>query len=153
LSARAAQAGQAMPVSLDAPCLPPSSVPLVHHDPLPLGEWKVVTILCCALVAPAIQGQHRCLETWHRQLQTLHEVTGQAAQAYGGLVRALGGEGVLMVFGAPVAQEDHAPRAVLTALGIQRHLAAWQTARASSEAPALQVRMGLHTGRVAVGDS
>src|SRR2546426_185844 len=153
LSARAALAGQAPPASLDASCLLQSCVPLVNHDPLPLDEWKVVTVLGCALVPPARQGTHRCLETWHRRLQTLHELTGHAAQEYGGLVRALGGEGVLMVFGAPVAQEDHAQRAVLTALGIQRHLSAWQTARASPEAAALQVRMGLHTGRVAVGDS
>ena len=43
--------------------------------------------------------------------------------------------------------------AVLTALGIQRHLSVGQTARVSPTVAALQVRMGLHTGRAAVGDS
>ena len=33
----------------------------------PVGEWKVVTILCCALVAPAVHGEQRCLETWQRR--------------------------------------------------------------------------------------
>src|SRR5262249_37810848 len=65
----------------------------------------------------------------------------------------IGGDGVLIVFGAPIAQEDHAQRAVLTALGLQRHLSAWQKARADPEAAALQVRMGLHTGRAAVEES
>src|SRR5215471_750221 len=61
-AARAALAGQAPPVSLDVPFLSPSRVPLVPPDPLPLGEWKVVTILCCALVPPARPGKPRCLE-------------------------------------------------------------------------------------------
>src|SRR5262249_45142990 len=45
LAARAARAGQALPGSLDASCLPPARGPLVPHDTLPLGEWKVVTLL------------------------------------------------------------------------------------------------------------
>jgi predicted ATPase len=69
------------------------------------------------------------------------------------MVRALGGDGVLLVFGAPVAQEDHAQRAVLTAVGLQRYLAGGQGARASPEAAALEVRMSLHTGRATVGAS
>src|SRR5262249_30223616 len=75
------------------------------------------------------------------------------AQRYGGRCRAVGGEGVLIVFGAPVAQEDHASRAVLTALGMQRQLTTRQGTRGSPAAAALEVRMGLHTGRAAVGDS
>src|SRR5262249_46286859 len=73
-AARAARASQAPPGSLAVSCLPPARHPLVPHAPLPLGEWKVVTILCCALVPPAVQGAQRCLETWQRQLQTLYEL-------------------------------------------------------------------------------
>ncbi len=153
LPARAAVAGYAPSVSLDALCLPQSSIPLSSTDMLPVGEWKVVTILCCALVAPAVQGEQRCLATWQHWLHTLHELARHKAQEYGGLFWAVGGDGVLIVFGAPVAQEDHAQRAVLTALGMQRHLNGWQGARASPDAMALQVRMGLHTGRAAVGES
>jgi class 3 adenylate cyclase/predicted ATPase len=120
---------------------------------LPVGEWKVVTILCCTLVAPAVPGEPRCLETWQRWLHTLHELACHEARQYGGLVRAVSGEGVLIVFGAPVAQEDHAPRAVLTALHMQRQLAGGQGARASLGGTALQVSMGLHTGRATVGES
>src|SRR5438128_10689702 len=63
LSAHAALAGQAPPASLDASFLLQSGIPLLNHDPLPVGEWKVVTILCCALVAPARQGKPGYLET------------------------------------------------------------------------------------------
>ena len=162
------------PVALDAVCQPPYTVPRVMRfspgspadrphppsqgegwggsvdDALPVGEWKVVTILCCALVTPAMQGEHRCLETWQRRLHTLHELAHPEAQQYGGMFRPIGGDGVLLVFGAPVAQEDHAQRAVLAALSLQRQLAGEQGARGSAGTEALQVRMGLHTGRAAV---
>ena len=149
----AATASHEVPVALEAAGPPPLPVPLSIDDALPVGEWKVVTILWCVLVAPAVQGEQRCLETWHRRLHTLHELACQEAQRYGGLVRAVSGEAVLIVFGAPVAQEDHAPRAVLTALSLQRQLAGRQGAHASLGVAALQVCMSLHTGRATVGES
>src|SRR6266436_4931649 len=85
---------------------PPASPSL--HEALPVDEWKVVTILWCALVVPAVPGAQRCLQTWQCQLHTLQELVRHEAQGYGGLVRVVGGESVLSVFGAPVAQEDHA---------------------------------------------
>src|SRR4029434_3341184 len=113
----------------------PSLYPLSMSvsDTLPIDEWKVVTILSCALVAPAVQGAQRCLETWQRRLHTLYELAHHVAQGYGGIVRAVGGDGVLIVFGAPIAQEDHAQRAVLTALDMQRYLAGWQGTRVSPD--------------------
>src|SRR5262249_30510781 len=74
LPARADVPPQAPPVALEAGCPPQSNVPLSGDDALPIGEWKVVTILCCALVAPAMQGEPRCLETWQRRWQTLQEL-------------------------------------------------------------------------------
>src|SRR5574341_475495 len=93
------------------------------------------------------------METWKRRLHTLHELTHPEAQRYGGMFRKVGGDGVLIVFGAPVAQEDHALRAVYAALGIHRKLAALQGTRGSHDTVALKIRMGLHTGRAAVEES
>jgi len=146
LPARAAVACPDLPVALDALCPQQSTVPLSVDDRFSVGEWKVVTILCCALVAPA----YRCLEAWQRRLHTLQELARQEAQRYGGMVRAVGGDGVLLVFGAPVAQEDHALRAVCAALGLQRQLTGGQEDRASPGTAALVVCMGLHTGRTTV---
>ena len=146
----AAAASQAPPASLDVLGPPSSSVPPALPEVLPVDEWKVVTILWCALVVPTVPGAQRCLQTWQRRLQTLHELVRHEAQGYGGLVRVVGGKSVLTVFGAPVAQEDHAQRAVLTALGIQRQLAGAQRVGARPDVAALEVRMSLHTGRAAV---
>ena len=92
LPVRATAASHDAPVALEAECPPQSPVPLSMDDALPVGEWKVVTILCCALVAPAVHGEQRCLETWQRRLHTLHELACHEAQRYGGLVRAKWGE-------------------------------------------------------------
>jgi DNA-binding winged helix-turn-helix (wHTH) protein/predicted ATPase len=153
LPARADVSRPTLSVSLEAVSQPQSTVPLSVDDALLGGEWKVVTILCCALVTPAMQGEHRCLESWQRRLHTLHELAHSEAQRYGGMFRPIGGDSVLLVFGAPVAQEDHAPRAVLAALGLQRQLAGAPGAWGNASAEALQVRLGLHTGRAAVGAS
>jgi predicted ATPase/DNA-binding winged helix-turn-helix (wHTH) protein/class 3 adenylate cyclase len=138
------------PVSLQAISQSPDTVPLSGDEAFPVGEWKVVTVLCCTLVIPVAQGEQRCLETWQRRWHTLYELVHSEAQQYGGMCRSIGGDGVLSVFGAPVAQEDHAPRAVWAALGIQRQLAQWQDGRGDSGTEALEIRLGLHTGRAAV---
>ena len=141
------------PVFPDAVHQPQYTSPLSVDEALSVDEWKVVTILCCALVAPAIQGAPRCLESWQRRFHTLYELAHPAAQRYGGMFRPIGGDGVLLVFGAPMAQEDHAQRAVLAALDLHQQLVAGQDGRESAGTEALQVCMGLHTGRAAVGMS
>jgi len=150
LPACAEAAGHNPPMARDVVSQRQSAVPPSLDDAHPVDEWKVVTILCCALVVPAVQEEPQYLETWQCRWQTLQALVREQAQQYGGLVRAVGGERVLMVFGAPVAQEDHAHRAVCTALGLQRRLTAGR--KACPERAALEVRMSLHTGRAVMGD-
>ncbi len=67
---------------------------------------------------------------------------------YEGTINRFLGDGFMALFGAPVAHEDHARRAVLAALGIRRRVAE----RDSGLSPIdLAVRMGLNTGPVVVG--
>jgi class 3 adenylate cyclase/tetratricopeptide (TPR) repeat protein len=110
------------------------------------GERKVVTMLCCGLSeTPTLRGADG-LDTLHSLLRTLHAVVQGEVDRYGGIVQQVTSAHLLAAFGAPVAYEDHAQRAVLAALGIQ------QRVRGTSLATeALTVRIGLHTGLVAVG--
>jgi tetratricopeptide (TPR) repeat protein len=66
--------------------------------------------------------------------------------AYGGTVIQLLGDGLFALFGAPLAQEDHALRACLAALAIQRNASAAH----ASGAP-MTMRIGIHSGEVLVG--
>jgi class 3 adenylate cyclase len=70
----------------------------------------------------------------------------EAVHAYGGVVLRTMGDGIMAVFGAPTAQEDHAVRACHAAL----HLLNREEER-SGIRPALNFRIGLHSGEVALG--
>jgi DNA-binding winged helix-turn-helix (wHTH) protein len=118
--------------------------------PLQAGEQKLVTILCCGVAQVAAQPGPPPLETLHRLLQALHALAWPEVQRYAGTLLPLTGDCLLAVFGAPVAHEDHAQRAVLAALVLQQ----WVQARHANDTPPTAVpqvvRLGLHTGLVAV---
>ena len=109
----------------------------------PAGEWKVVTVLCCALAKAAVGSAPPEAEAWSRQVHALYVLARDAVQRHREL-RPVTGESIIAVFSAPAAQEDHAQRAVLAGLELQRRL------RSAHDA-ALEVRMGLHTALVTVG--
>jgi tetratricopeptide (TPR) repeat protein len=69
---------------------------------------------------------------------------------YEGTVNQFLGDGIMALFGAPVAHEDHARRAVQAALGISRALEAYQ-AELQPRGIAFRARQGLNTGLVVVG--
>ncbi len=116
------------------------------------AEYKQVTVLFADVVRSmdiaATVGAERL-----REIMT--ELVSRAAavvQRYGGTVDKFTGDGIMAVFGAPVALEDHALRACLAALAIQeeaQRLAIAVTARDSVE---LRLRIGLNSGQVIAGD-
>ena len=57
----------------------------------------------------------------------------------------------MALFGAPIAHEDHARRAVLAALELRRALDTYNTSQEQPEGVELAIRMGLNTGMVVVG--
>jgi class 3 adenylate cyclase/tetratricopeptide (TPR) repeat protein len=88
---------------------------------------------------------------WYRQLCRLYALAQPVVQRYGGTLQPVLGDHVLAVFGAPVAQEDHAQRAVLAALELQRRAREAGMDGRAQQGDALELRAGLHTGQVALG--
>lgn len=75
--------------------------------------------------------------------------------AHGGAVNKYLGDGIMVLFGAPVAQEDHALRAVRCALALDRFAEAFRTQATGPDGENVtfgQTRIGIHTGDVAIGN-
>src|ERR1700756_1461618 len=109
----------------------------------PLAEYKQVPILFADVVhsmdIAAAVGAERLREI----MAELVNITTAVVKRYGGTVDKFTGDGIMAVFGAPVTLEDHALRACLVALGIQKevtHLAAEVERRDGVD---LQLRVGL----------
>jgi len=78
-----------------------------------------------------------------KRLQPVLNVMGEAVRRYEGVVNKSQGDGVMAIFGAPQPHEDHAVRGCLAALAMQDGIARLND-------PALQIRVGVHTGEVVV---
>ena len=79
------------------------------------------------------------------------ERSAAVAQRYGGTVEYTG-DGVMAIFGAPVALEDHAFRACVAALAIQEETNQLAAEVQRRDGVALRLRVGLNSGRVIAGD-
>jgi class 3 adenylate cyclase len=114
-------------------------------------EHKQVTILWCTLAhAPAL-ATNLGPEAMHSLMREVLAVAQRTMQRYEGTITQYLGDGFLALFGAPVAQEDHARRAVLAALELQQRLRTCPTGLALLPDTTLAARIGLHTGPVVVG--
>ena len=82
------------------------------------GERKLVTLLGCTLADTEALRTRLGLDAWHSRMRTLYALARREIQQYGGTLHHVAGDRLLAVFGAPLAYEDHARRAVLAALRI-----------------------------------
>src|SRR5574341_553082 len=141
----------------EAPLQPQYSAPLAPAAPQSaptaaalVEEYRLVTILCGAVAdAPALAARLGP-ERWYRVLQTVVGLAQEVLQHYAGTLTLATSEGFTAVFGVPVAQEDHARRAVLAAFALRQRLHD-APALAPLGGEGLALSLGLHSGLVVVG--
>lgn len=116
------------------------------------AEYKQVTVLFADVVhsmdIAAMVGPERLREI----MAELVDLAAGVVRRYGGSVDKFTGDGVMAVFGAPIAYEDHAARACLAALDIQEQMAQIAAAVARRDGIDLRLRVGLNSGQVIAGD-
>ena len=115
------------------------------------GERKAVTVLFCDLVGSTALAERLGPEGMHTLIQGFFETALAEVHRYEGTVNQFLGDGFMALFGAPLAHEDHARRAVLAALAIAGALRERPIGAAPGTEVPVTVRMGLHTGFVLVG--
>ena len=72
--------------------------------------------------------------------------------AYGGTLDKFIGDAVMAFFGAPIPQDDHADRAILAALMMQRLVGEWNAEREKAGLPVVRIRIGINSGPAVVGN-
>ena len=131
--------------------LTPEISPSVPTPAVRAEEYKRVTILCGALTEVPALAARLGPEGLYRLLDTVVAVAQEVLHHYAGLLTLAISEGFTAVFGASVAQEDHARRAVLAACELRQRLHAAASLQAPLAGSVLPLSMGLHSGLVVVG--
>jgi class 3 adenylate cyclase/tetratricopeptide (TPR) repeat protein len=111
------------------------------------AERRHITVLFCDLVGSTALSNRLDAEDLRAVIQTYRRAGGAAVERYGGYVAQYLGDGLMSYFGWPTAHEDDAHRAILAALVIIESLRDLKTP------VKLQVRIGIASGQVVVGDA
>ncbi|MBA3718568.1 MAG: AAA family ATPase, partial [Actinobacteria bacterium] len=130
------------------PFCPFCAAPLAEAAPPPaLEERKVVSVLFCDLVGFTAASEAADPEDVRARIRPYHARLRSEIERYGGTVEKFVGDAVMAVFGAPVAHEDDAERAVRAGLRILEAIEELNEADPGLE---LQVRVGINTGEAVV---
>ncbi|HWX29046.1 MAG TPA: AAA family ATPase, partial [Steroidobacteraceae bacterium] len=135
-----------VPVPIPAAVVPPP-ISAVAEAP---GERRYVTVMFCDLVGSTSISAGLDAEEWRDLVSAYLDAASAAVTEMGGHVAKKLGDGLMALFGYPVAQENDAERAARAALSIQRSLADINRKNASSGKPELNARIGIETGPVVV---
>ncbi len=115
------------------------------------GERKQVTVLFCDLAGSTAIAERIDPEEYHDLLDEYLALAFREIYRFEGIVNQLAGDGMMSLFGAPVAHEDAPQRAVRAALAIHEALKPLAERLRAERGIELAARIGINTGPVVVG--
>src|SRR5919199_4629540 len=121
----------------------PSCAAQVEQKPAGSEERKLATVLFADLVGSTALAGSQDPERTRVLLDRFYDAMAEEIDRAGGTIEKFAGDSVMAVFGAPTALEDHAERALHSALAMQQRL--------TEVSDRLALRIGVNTGPVAVG--
>ncbi len=128
----------------------PASAPVGTATGTPTSERKHVTVLFADIKGSLEILAERDPEDANRVLDNVLHCMMDAVHRYQGTVSQSRGDGIMALFGAPIAHEDHALRACFAAIRIQQSVAAYSEEALRTEGTPVHVRVGLNSGEVVV---
>jgi len=115
------------------------------------GERKQVTVLFADVKGSMELAEQVDPEEWHKILDRFFHILTDGVHRFEGTVNQYTGDGIMALFGAPIAHEDHAQRACYAALHLTEELRRYANELRLRKGLNFSVRMGLNSGEVVVG--
>jgi tetratricopeptide (TPR) repeat protein len=117
------------------------------------GERKQVTVMFCDMESFTHLSEKLSPEEIYAIMDRVYEILIHKVHDYEGTVNEMTGDGIMALFGAPVALEDAPQRAIRSSLAIHREMTKFsdQFRQERKDLPSVKMRIGIHTGPVVVG--
>ncbi len=115
------------------------------------GERKLVTVLFADVANFTSISEKLDPEEIHRIMDGCFKILMDKIHRYEGTINQFTGDGIMALFGAPVAHEDHGQRACYTALSIQKAMGNYDEKLKKEYGIKFKMRIGLNSGPVIVG--
>jgi class 3 adenylate cyclase/predicted ATPase len=140
----------AVPATVVSAAIPTVTPPPISAAAEATGERRYLTVMFCDLVGSTSISAGLDAEEWRDLVGAYLDAASTSVVEMGGHVAKKLGDGLMALFGYPVAQENDAERAARAALSIQRALADVNRKNAGTGKPLLNARIGIETGPVVV---
>jgi len=116
------------------------------------GERKQVTVMFCDIEGFTSLTEKLGSEETYSMMDQVYEILIHKVHDYEGTVNELTGDGIMALFGAPIALEDAPQRAIRSALAIHKEISKFgDKLKSGGRMPPIKMRIGIHTGPVVVG--
>ncbi len=117
------------------------------------GERKQVTVMFCDMEGFTSLSEKLGIEESYSIMDQVYEILIHKVHDYEGTVNEMTGDGIMALFGAPIALEDAPQRAIRSSLAIHREMTRFSDKLKSEgqSVPPLKMRIGIHTGPVVLG--
>ena len=117
------------------------------------GERKQVTVMFCDMEGFTQISERLGPEEAYGVMDRIYELLIHKVHDYDGTVNEMTGDGIMALFGAPIALEDAPQRAIRSAMAIHREMAKFsdEIKKEKEGISALKMRVGIHSGPVVVG--
>jgi class 3 adenylate cyclase/tetratricopeptide (TPR) repeat protein len=117
------------------------------------GERKQVTVMFCDMEDFTPLSEILGIEEAYSIMDQVYEILIHKVHDYEGTVNEMTGDGIMALFGAPIALEDASQRAIRSSLAIHREIAKFsdQLKQEKKDVAPVKMRIGIHTGPVVVG--